>query len=280
MWFYKKNEEIEKVISESGCTYTPEEIKDILKKGVGTCYCFMNLNEMWENLPTEIADSISGKLPNFGIEGFFTRPHYFKFDEEEGINMMSMLFCKFGGGCITALESGQDSFYNDLRYQKLIKETERRKGRLEDFKINFVLEVFPLALEDEKKSGIPAEITFAQICLESEYGTKACIDINTKINGNNYFGIKGSGPAGSVVCLTKEEVNGKIVQIEDNFKAYNSMEESIEDHTKLLLNVYKKYTTTGSVEDWCDALVKGGYSTSSKYKETILDVIYNTWKLG
>lgn len=31
------------------------------------------------------------------------------------------------------------------------------------------------------------------------------IDINTGINGNNYFGIKGKEPAGSVTCKTKEE---------------------------------------------------------------------------
>ena len=272
--FLYEGEDIEEIIRESGSSNTPEEVMEALGKGMGTCYCFMDLNGGWENMPLEIADAIVGykRLPCAGVEEAFRTPSYFKFNGEEGINMMSMLFCQLGGGCITAIESGQNSYFNDIRYQKLLEEINRKKGRIEEEKIDFVLEVFAKIVEDEKESGIPAEITFAQICIESAYGKESCVDIYTGVNGNNYFGIKGVGTAGSVSCNTHEEINGKRIPIVADFRAYNSMEESIKDHSDLLVNNYQKYVTTGTIEDWCNALIKGKYATASNYKETILQV--------
>ena len=132
---------------------------------------------------------------------------------------------------------------------------------METYKLDFVESVFPVLLTEERRSGIPAELIFAQMCLESGYGQKA-------VDGN-YFGIKGTGTAGSVNVGTHEEINGISVSINDNFRAYNSMKESIEDYIDLLTNSYKQYTTTGTIEDWCDALVTGGYATDSEYKSKI-----------
>lgn len=278
--YFPEGKDIEEIIAESGCTNRVEEIIEALGKGLGTCYCFMRLNKEWENMPLGKADGLTGqiRLPSAGIDSFLSTPSYMKFNGKEGINMMSMLFCNLGGGCITALESGQNSYFNDVRYQQLLRETERRNGRIEDYKIEFVLEIFPIILEDEKKSGVPAEVTFAQMCTESGYGQKTCIDINTGIDGKNYFGIKGEGPAGSVTIKTTEEVGGNRVSVTDDFRAYNSMEESIEDHSNLLISKYQQYVTTGTVEDWCEALKKGGYATASNYKEEILRVC-KTWKI-
>lgn len=254
----------------------------------GVCMHLMRLNEEWDNFEvdgttyltkTNIAQSPFtagvGKILDVVIE------------ESEGITMTSVLFCKHGG-LIMPVTSGQcsndrvedelEQYKNDVRYQRLLIETERRKGRIEEYKIEFVLEVFPKILVDEARSGIPAEITFGQICLESSYGRKTCVDINTGINGNNYFGIKGKGPAGSVSCNTKEEVSGNKVPIVDDFRAYNSMDESIQDHSDLLVKDYQQYITTGSIEDWCDALNIGGYATASNYKEQILGVC-RTWDI-
>ena len=69
-----------------------------------------------------------------------------------------------------------------------------------------------------------------------------------------------------------------MVAVIDDFRAYNSMDESIEDHSNLLVNTYQQYIVTGSVEDWCNALKKGGYATASNYKEEILSVC-KTWDI-
>ena len=227
----------------------------------GICRQLMKLDNDWENF--------------IKSTGYLSFNRTTEKERAQGITMKSVLFCSHGG-LITPVTSGQ--YYNDVRYQKLLAETERRKGSLEEYKIEFVLKIFPKVLLDERISGIPAEITFAQMCLESAYGKKTCIDINTGINGNNYFGIKGIGPAGSVTCETKEEIAGKMVAVIDDFRAYNSMDESIEDHSNLLVNTYQQYIVTGSVEDWCNALKKGGYATASNYKEEILSVC-KTWDI-
>lgn len=168
----------------------------------------------------------------------------------------------------------QYNYKNDLRYQALTATVNSKN--IETYKKNFVMEAFPHALECEKETGIPAEIIFGQICTESEYGSNTLIDKYTGKEAHNYFGIKGVGPSGSVTCDTTEYVSGKKVFIEDKFRAYNNMEESIDDYAKLLKNNYAPYTTSGTAEDWANALVEGGYATAPDYGNFILDVAA-TW---
>lgn len=105
--FFSDGKNIEEIIGEGKCINNPEDIIEAINKGLGSCYCFMNLNEKWENMPLGMANGLA-ELPSAGIESVFNTPSYMKFNGKEGINMMSMLFCNLGGGCITALESGQN----------------------------------------------------------------------------------------------------------------------------------------------------------------------------
>ncbi len=236
-------------------------------KRYGTCYCLIKPDEKWIN--PFCMESVTENCENEKEKQDCAKQHHhtMKFSttegEQEGLTMMSTLLC-MRGGVITVEWSGQSSISLDERYVKLLEGIDRRKGRIEEYKIDFILSVFPSLLEEEKRSGIPVEVLFAQICTESGYGEKA--------PGNNYFGIKGEGSKGSVNVSTTEEIDGEDVSIKDDFRAYGSMEESIEDHTDLLLNVYKKYVTTGTVEDWIDALIEGGYATDSNYKEELMGV--------
>ena len=90
--------------------FTREEIAEIviemLEQGKGTCYCYMVLNNKWENLPTGYdfaEESYHYELPCIGFDG----NTYMQFNDKEGINLMSMLFCRHGG-IICAKESGQE----------------------------------------------------------------------------------------------------------------------------------------------------------------------------
>jgi flagellum-specific peptidoglycan hydrolase FlgJ len=168
------------------------------------------------------------------------------------------------------------SYLEDQRYIAL--ETRVATFNIEQYKKDFVLEVFPILLEYEKKTDIPAEIMFGQICLESAYGQNTLIDKYTGVNANNYFGYKGTGPAGSVICDTFEYIGGEKIYIEDKFRAYNNLYESLNDYTDLLLRNYKQYTTDGTPEDWANALVEGGYATAPSYGESVLNVA-QTWRV-
>ncbi len=170
----------------------------------------------------------------------------------------------------------QYNYKNDPRYQALIEEVSSKN--IETYKKEFVMEAFPHALECEQETGIPAEILFGQICTESGYGSDTLTDKYTGKEAHNYFGIKGVGSNGSVICDTTEYINGEKVYIDDKFRAYNNMEESIDDYAKLLKSNYEQYTTSGTPEDWAKVLNKGGYATAPGYGNFILDVA-NTWGL-
>lgn len=104
--------------------------KDRIKKGIlegiqsgkGTCYGCMVLNTEWENLPEEYdyAENTFDAMPGaVGIEGFLEGKQYFQFGGKEAINMMSMLFCRFGGGIINAKDSGQSQWVEDSNVRRL-----------------------------------------------------------------------------------------------------------------------------------------------------------------
>lgn len=96
-------------------------ILQALKQNKGTCFCCMVLNPEWENLPAEYdyVDNTFREEPMMsGIDRVLFADSYMQFNGKEGINMMSMLFCRYGGGTISAKESGQ----GNNRFEKLTEE--------------------------------------------------------------------------------------------------------------------------------------------------------------
>ena len=150
------------------------------------------------------------------------------------------------------------TFNDDKRYKNLMDRVNNFNN--DQYKKDFVLEVFPLALNSEKETGIPAEIIFGQLCTESGYG-QGEITLAT----NNYFGITG------------KEVPGAYYYRGNWFLPYDSFEESFADYIRLMDSKYRQYVTTGTPEDWANALVKGGYCDEN-YGKGILDVA-RTWRV-
>ena len=110
-----RGEELNKILLAQNLMHKKDKIIEAIEGGKGTCYCFMKLNEEWENLAIA-GEYMVGEmaLPKAGIEKALLSAPYMKFNGVEGINMLSILFCQFGGGIITALESGQDSYRNNF----------------------------------------------------------------------------------------------------------------------------------------------------------------------
>lgn len=74
--------------------------------------------------------------------------------------------------------------------------------------------------------GIPADVILAQGAIESGYGRD--------IVGNNMFGVKGVGPAGSNTVATHEDFGRGLVPTTGTFRAYNSVAQSMADYARLL----------------------------------------------
>ena len=136
-----------------------------------------------------------------------------------------------------------------------------------------------------KGSGILAGTLIAQAILES---SGKDLNGDWKVGGsklsresNNFFGIKSSKKWGGKTYNidTGEVIKGKKVIVNADFRAYNSVKDSIEDYVKLISenprfsNVLKAKT----VKDQAIELKKAGYATSVEYADTVTQV-YNSVK--
>ena len=122
-----------------------------------------------------------------------------------------------------------------------------------------------IAIEEMKRSGVPASITLAQGLLESDNG-------NSKLarKANNHFGIK---------CHS--DWKGKTMHKTDDkrhecFRKYNSVKDSYEDHSDFLKK--PRYSDLFDLEitdykSWAKGLKKAGYATNPKYPQLLITII-------
>src|SRR6185312_10540687 len=93
----------------------------------------------------------------------------------------------------------------------------------------FINLVAPGAVAAQQRYGVPASVTIAQAIEESAWGRSSLA-----AQYHNLFGIKGTGPAGSVTLPTQEYQNGSWVTTDAHFAVYHNDAESIADHAELL----------------------------------------------
>lgn len=138
----------------------------------------------------------------------------------------------------------------------------------------FIAKIAPAAVADMRKTRIPASLTIAQAILESAWGESGL----TK-KANNLFGIKGLGPAGSVSMPTTEYIGRKQVPILSRFRAYHSWDESISDHSALLINGTKDKPARyhgvlgANYQTACQEIWKAGYATDPAYPHKLVALV-------
>ncbi|WP_422658192.1 glucosaminidase domain-containing protein [Paenibacillus sp. EC2-1] len=140
--------------------------------------------------------------------------------------------------------------------------------------LEFIGKLSPVAVEDMRRYGVPASLTIAQAILESGWGESSL----TK-QANNLFGIKGTGPAGSVTMPTTEYRGQDRYTVNAQFRKYNAWNESVEDHTRLILNGTKDQPARyhgvlgADYKTAATAIWKGGYATDPKYPQKLISII-------
>lgn len=131
----------------------------------------------------------------------------------------------------------------------------------------------PWAVAAMKETKVPASVTLAQAALESAWGASGLA-----FTYNNFFGIKGTGPKGSIHLMTTEFQNGKYVRVKAPFRVYNNPKESFVDHANVIAKgKYLRHAMdhTESAESFIRALQEGPYkyATDPHYAEKILSLI-------
>lgn len=140
----------------------------------------------------------------------------------------------------------------------------------------FVRSVTPAAQYIQDKTGIPAAAMIGMAANETGYGKAA--------PGNNLFGIKGSGPAGSTTSGTWEDYGNGPVQITDQFRRYDNATQSFSDFVDFLRQ-NPRYQNVMSLVDqgkadvgtFVQGLKDAGYMTDPNYVGKIQNIV-NQWQ--
>ena len=142
-------------------------------------------------------------------------------------------------------------------------------------KSEFIPTIAPIVQRVNKRLGnkIFTSVVIAQAICESGWGQSSLM-----MKANAIFGIKASGNwRGKVYnANTKECYDGlSMTNINACFRAYNTLEESIEDYFNLILGLsrYSKAINTSSPLECITAIKNGGYATDPNYINTIMSII-------
>ncbi|CAM4048315.1 peptidoglycan DD-metalloendopeptidase family protein [Paenibacillus alkaliterrae] len=133
----------------------------------------------------------------------------------------------------------------------------------------FFIQWAPYAMAEEQRSGVKASVTLAQMALESAYGRSHIC--------NNLFGIKANRSWNGPSCgaTTNEQDNGGVYTIRASFRAYDSFEASLADHSNFLL-LNRRYRTALSKAnpfEFANELQRATYATDRQYANKLKSIM-------
>ena len=137
----------------------------------------------------------------------------------------------------------------------------------------FLDRVADIITQDCNSKNLLPSPSIAQAIIESNKGNSTLAK-----EGNALFGIKADKRwNGKVINKNTKEVYDGVnyVDVNANFRAYDSWEESIADHTDFLLK-NKRYSNLVGVRDYkeyCTLIHQDGYATSPTYAQTLINCI-------
>ncbi len=141
----------------------------------------------------------------------------------------------------------------------------------------FINEIAPGAVAAQRRYGVPASVTIAQAIVESGWGQSLLAS-----QDHNLFGIKGTGPAGSVQEPSWEYQNGQSVMQASAFRVYRSAAESIDDHGKLLATseYYRRTMSYRRDPNAFASSLTGVYATDPEYGTKLISLMrrYNLYR--
>ena len=141
----------------------------------------------------------------------------------------------------------------------------------------FISQVVPGTVAAQQRYGVPASVSIAQAIEESAWGQSGLA-----AEYHNLFGIKGTGPAGSVTLPTQEYENGSWVTVDAQFAVYHNDAESIADHAELLAasGYYARAMADCAYPDAFANDLTGVYATDPHYGANLIAVmkLYNLYQ--
>ena len=135
--------------------------------------------------------------------------------------------------------------------------------------LEFIKSVLEGAIISYRAYNVLPSLTIAQAALESGWGDS--------IEGNMLFGIKWTEGCGYAKQLlwTSEYINGKYTKVQDYFRKYASLADSICDHGNFLKvnSRYEKVLQCTNYIDACNEIQAAGYATDPDYAKQLIGII-------
>lgn len=140
----------------------------------------------------------------------------------------------------------------------------------------FIEAIRPAAERAAKSLGVSPRAIMAQAALETGWGRSMPVDESGRPSFN-LFGIKATGNWRGAVAssVTTEFVGQRATRQVENFRAYDSLDQSIADHARLLSGSSRYAAALNSGEDihaYATALQRGGYATDPLYARKLVSV--------
>lgn len=138
----------------------------------------------------------------------------------------------------------------------------------------FLATMAPFAREARERFGVPASVALAQASQETGWGRSA--------PGNNYFGVKcHKQPPGPVrfechQLTTGEWENGRRIEVNDNFRTYASMRDSVLDYANFLRTNSRyapAFAVASNADAFARALQQAGYATDPAYADSLIAIM-------
>jgi flagellar protein FlgJ len=211
--------------------------------------------------------------------------------EQQGIGMLSMLRGQLGVETETtnnqpsSLESywrnpttlARGNYSNTAQANKIETEPAEQAAQNIDSPEDFVVSLWSAAEEAANELGLPAEALLAQAALETGWGGHVMRSAQGG-SSHNLFGIKADQRwnGDQVRKETLEYQQDVAVRKRENFRSYNSYQESFQDYVAFLKQnprYAEALRNTQDSETYFRALQDAGYATDPDYAEKILRVM-------
>ena len=132
--------------------------------------------------------------------------------------------------------------------------------------LEYIKQYKELAMEEMKRTGVPASIKLAQGIHETQAGTSELV-----LKSNNHFGIKCKSVWTGDKVYHDDDARGEC------FRSYTSPVDSYRDHSDFLKNgqryAFLFEMDPADYKGWAYGLKKAGYATNIKYSQIIIKLI-------
>ncbi|MCM1508802.1 MAG: glycoside hydrolase family 73 protein [Ruminococcus flavefaciens] len=158
-----------------------------------------------------------------------------------------------------------------MRHKKTPATYEQTYG-LSRKQLDFIEKLGSSAQKNYSKYGILPSMTIAQAILESGWGESELSALYY-----NFFGMRADSTyTGEYVTLrTGEEIDGVMIKMDGDFRAYHSFDEGIEGYYQFITG-YERYSNLIWETDYrtaCYKIKEDGWATASNYSECLIDII-------